>query len=106
MVQSTCTSIASIIYLSIPYHRSHDVLLVQQATVVEMPLNHLFHVYLGITPFKEMPLVQNAKLARLVLIPLRHLNTVLVALTVKRFVLGYILYHMNTPLFKEYVYTR
>lgn len=103
MVQSTRTPIASIIYLSIPHHRSHDVLLVQQATVVEMSLNLLFHVYLGITPFKEMPLVQNVKLDRLVLILLKHLNTVLVALTVKRFVLGYILYQWNTPLSKEYV---
>jgi len=64
--------------------RSHDVLLVQRATVVEMSPNLLFHVCLGITPFKEMPPVQNAKLERHVLILLRHLNTVLVALTVKR----------------------
>lgn len=51
---------------------------------MEMSPNLLFHVHLGFTPFKEMPLVQNVKLDRLVLILLRHLNTVLVALTVKR----------------------
>lgn len=64
--------------------RSHDVLPVQRATVVEMSPSLLFHVYLGIIPFKEMHLVQNVKLDRLVLILLRHPNTVLVALTVKR----------------------
>ena len=78
-------------------------LLVQQATVVEMSPNLLFHVHLGFTPFKEMPLVQNVKLDRLVLILLRHLNTVLVALTVKRFVPGYMLYQWHTLLSKEYV---
>lgn len=61
-------------------------LLVLRVTVVEMSPNLLFHVHLGIIPFKEMHLVQNVKLDRLVLILLRHQNTVLVALTVKRFV--------------------
>lgn len=64
--------------------RSHDVLPVQRATVVEMSPSLLFHVHLGIIPFKEMHLVQNVKLDRLVLILLRHLNTVLLALTAKR----------------------
>lgn len=69
-----------------------------------MSPNLLFHVHLGFTPFKEMPLVQNVKLDRLVLILLRHLNTVLVALTVKRFVPGYMLYQWHTLLSKEYVW--
>lgn len=74
-------------------------LLVLRATVVEMSPNLLFHVHLGIIPFKEMHLVQNVKLDRLVLILLRHQNTVLVALTVKRFV-TYILYQWHTLLSK------
>ena len=73
---------------------------VQRATVVEMSPSLLFHVHLGIIPFKEMHLVQNVKLDRLVLILLRHLNTVLLALTAKRFVLGYVLYDWHTLLSK------
>ena len=73
---------------------------VQRATVVEMSPSLLFHVHLGIIPFKEMHLVQNVKLDRLVLILLRHLNTVLVALTAKRFVLSCMLYDWHTLLSK------
>lgn len=61
------------------------------ATVVQMSPNLLFLVQLGIIHFKEMHLVQNVKLDRLVLIRVRHQNTVLLAPTVRRFV-SYILY--------------
>ena len=74
---------------------------VQRATVVEMSPNLLFHVHLAFIPFKEMHLVQNVKLDKLVLILLRHLNTVLVALTVKRFVHGYMLHNWRTLLSKD-----
>lgn len=60
------------------------------ATVVEMSPNLQFLVMLGIIHFKEMHLVQNVKLDRLALIPVRHQNTAPLALTAKRFV-GYIL---------------
>ena len=60
------------------------------AIVVETSPSLQYLVFQGIIPFKEIPHVQSVKLDKPVLILRNHLNTVLVAPTVKRLVYVFI----------------